>query len=278
MVMVASPEDPGEDRSILPFKFPETGQEIRVVQVDGNPWLLAADVCAVLGYSNASDAVRSHVDQEDLTRATLAIREGSRTVKRERPLLNESGLYSLILRSNVPGARAFKRWVTSEVLPAIRKTGRFEAAPAPEPPREIAAAAGVLPYRDQAELLVILRPVLPEPYAVATGKVIMARAMGEAPVLDPSETPLYAATFLAEQGHKAKTVAKFQSGFGARVSNRYFKVHGRRPGKVPGPAGSRIDKVVAYTEDDRPLLMQVYAEMADVINMFETGGQTAIGA
>ncbi|ONK09565.1 hypothetical protein STBA_02650 [Streptomyces sp. MP131-18] len=62
------------------------------------------------------------------------------------------------------------------------------------------------------------------------------------------------------------------------MSNRYFKVHGRRPEKIPGPAGSRIDKVAVYTEDDRPLLEQVYAELVDVISSFEDGGQTAISA
>lgn len=111
---------------LAPFTFPDTGHEIRVVTIDDEPWWIATDICAALGYSNPSDAVATHVDAEDLTRATLALSEGSRIVNRERPLVNESGLYSLILRSNIPQARAFKRWVTHEVLPAIRKTGRYE--------------------------------------------------------------------------------------------------------------------------------------------------------
>lgn len=156
-------------------------------------------------------------------------------------------------------------------------TGRAQK---PEPRKEITAAAGPLPYKEQAEVVVIFAKagVLPESYATATAKVIVARAMGERPELEPSETPLYAATFLAEKGHKPKTVLKFQSGFGSRVSNRYFKVHGRRPEKIPGPAGSRIDKVAVYTEDDRPILEQVYGEIADLISAFETGGQIALSA
>jgi hypothetical protein len=162
---------------------------------------------------------------------------------------------------------------------AVRtRQAELGATPAPSRPKEITAAAGPVPYREQAEILSILRPVLPESYAVATGKVIMARAMGERPALDSAETPLYAATFLAEKGHKPKTVAKFQSGFGSRVSNRYFKVHGRRPEKIPGPAGSRIDKVAVYTEDDRPLLEQVYAEISDLIAAFEHGDQIPLSA
>jgi hypothetical protein len=160
---------------------------------------------------------------------------------------------------------------------AIKTREAEVGAPAPTP-KEITAAAGPLPYREQAEILAILRPVLPEPYATATGKVILARAMGERPELEPGETPLYAATFLAEKGHKAKTVTKFQSGFGSRVSNAYFKRHGRRPEKIAGPAGSRIDKVAVYTEIDRPLLDEVYAGMADLIAAFEHGDQIAISA
>lgn len=171
-------------------------------------------------------------------------------------------------RAQVELADALYQYVTDETRKVV---------PAPQP-REITAAAGPVPYREQAEILSILRPVLPEAYATATGKVIMARVMGERPELESSETPLYASTFLAEKGHKPKTVAKFQSGFGSRVSNRYFKVHGRRPGKIPGPAGSRIDQVACYTEDDRPILEQVYREIADLIDDFEGGGQMRMSA
>jgi hypothetical protein len=164
-------------------------------------------------------------------------------------------------------AEALYRYVTGRT----QQTGQ---------PKEITAAAGPLPYKEQAEVVVIFAKagVLPESYATATAKIIVARAMGERPELEASETPLYAATFLAEKGHKPKTVAKFQSGFGSRISNRYFKVHGRRPEKIPGPAGSRIDKVAVYTEDDRPILEQVYAEIADLIAAFEHGGQIPLSA
>jgi prophage antirepressor-like protein len=230
-----------------------------------------------------------HADARDLTRNIPEDEKGSELVptpggEQQVWVLKEPGFYRAIgqrqaARIKDPEIRAqverFQSWVYGDVLPSLRKTGRYETVPQP---KEITAAAGPVPYREQAEILSILRPVLPESYAAATGKVILARAMGERPVLESSETPLYAATFLAEKGHKAKTVAKFQSGFGSRVSNRYFKVHGRRPEKIPGPAGSRIDKVAVYSEDDRSLLEQVYAEIADLINAFETGGQTALTA
>jgi hypothetical protein len=253
--------------------FTFEGAEIRTTIINGEPWWIANDVCLALGISNVGNAL-ARLDEDE--KSSIRLTDGTRG-NPNRSIVNEPGLYSLLIRSDKPEAKTFKRWITHEVLPAIRKTGRFEGTPAAAP-GEITAAGGPLPYKDQAEILAILRPALPEPYATATAKVILARAMGERPELDSSETPLYAATFLAEKGHKAKTVAKFQSGFGARVSNAFFKRHGRRPEKIAGPAGSRIDKVAVYTEDDRPLLEEVYAGMADLIAAFEHGDQVALSA
>ncbi|MEE4419563.1 Bro-N domain-containing protein [Streptomyces bugieae] len=254
------------------FTFPETAQQVRSVTIDAEPWWVAADICAVLELSNPRQAV-SHLDEDEVRQVPVTTADGSgRTLPTN--VISEPGLYSLVLRSRKPQAKAFKRWVTHEVIPQIRKQGKYDPAAA----KELTAAAGPLPYRDQAEILAILRPVLPEHYATATGKVILARAMGERPELESGETPLYASTFLAEKGHKPATVAKFQSGFGSRVSNRYLKVHGRRPEKIPGPAGSRIDKVVVYSEEDRPLLEEVYAEVAEAILEFEGGGQLPLDA
>lgn len=274
MTMVASSMPKGEGPGLKVFAF--EGTEVRTVIVDGEPWFVGTDVASVLGYANGRDALATLPSR---MRNTVAISDGKRG-NPNRVIITEPGVYRLVMRSNLPAAERFQDWLAEQVLPAIRKTGRFDAAPVtPAPaPLEITAAAGPLPYRDQAEILAILRPALPEPYATATAKVILARAMGERPELEPNETPLYAATFLAEKGHKAKTVAKFQSGFGARVSNAHFKRHGRRPEKIAGPAGSRIDKVAMYTDVDRPLLEEVYAGMVDLIAAFEHGGQIALSA
>ncbi|MFF7411619.1 BRO family protein [Streptomyces lydicus] len=191
--------------------------------------------------------------------------------------LTRAAAYLLALNGdpNKPEVAAAQAYFVIRTREAETQAASTEAA---TPRAELTSAAGPLPYRDQAEILAILRPVLPEHYATATGKVILARAMGERPELESGETPLYASTFLAEKGHKPATVAKFQSGFGSRVSNRYLKMHGRRPEKIPGPAGSRIDKVVVYSEDDRPLLEEVYAEVAEAIMVFEGDGQLPLDA
>lgn len=95
--------------------------EIRTVEKDGEPWFVGKDVAAVLGYSNTRDAIARHVDEED--KASVGIHDGSQM--REVVAVNESGLYSLILSSKLPNAKKFKRWVTSEVLPSIRKHGAY---------------------------------------------------------------------------------------------------------------------------------------------------------
>lgn len=139
------------------------------------------------------------------------------------------------------------------------------------PAHRAAAVVGVVPPKEQAEILSILRPMLPESYATAKSKLILARSMGEVPELDPAEMPLYASDYLAGKGHSRKAVRKFEVSFGIRLSNRYLQVHGHRPEKVPGPADSRITKIAYYTEADRSLMDEVYGQIADLIAAFEDG-------
>ena len=106
------------------FENPEFGK-IRTVAIDGEPWLVGKDVARVLGYGDTDQALRKHVDDEDkLTRRF----DGEPRAKGGNPnmvIINESGLYALVLSSKLPKAKQFKRWVTSEVLPSIRKTGGY---------------------------------------------------------------------------------------------------------------------------------------------------------
>lgn len=95
--------------------------EIRTVEKDGEPWFVGKDVAAVLGYTDTVNAIKRHVDSEDKAGCQIATQFGIK----ETTILNESGLYSLILSSKLPNAKKFKRWVTSEVLPSIRKHGAY---------------------------------------------------------------------------------------------------------------------------------------------------------
>lgn len=103
------------------FENEEFGQ-VRTINIDGEPWFVGKDVAKILGYKDTSDAMRRHVDDED--KLTRCFTDSGQ--KRELYIINESGLYSVILSSKLPSAKRFKRWVTSEVLPAIHKTGSYE--------------------------------------------------------------------------------------------------------------------------------------------------------
>lgn len=94
---------------------------VRTTVIDGEPFFVGKDVAEILGYRDTSDALKRHVDEED--KLTRCFTDSGQN--REMYIINESGLYSLILRSQLPKARKFKRWVTSEVLPAIRRHGMY---------------------------------------------------------------------------------------------------------------------------------------------------------
>ena len=117
-------KDKDESKELQIFNNPEFG-EVRTTVIDGEPWLIGKDVAAALGYSNASKAVMMHVDSEDKRKEMLEADSQNGNVVTATMLINESGLYSLVLSSKLPTAKKFKRWVTSEVLPAIRKTGSY---------------------------------------------------------------------------------------------------------------------------------------------------------
>lgn len=112
------------------FSNPEFGQ-VRTVEINGTPWLVGKDVAVALGYKNPGKAIIAHVDEEDKRLVVLPqetdSQNGNVSPASKTALINESGLYSLILSSKMPKAKAFKHWVTSEVLPAIHKTGAYES-------------------------------------------------------------------------------------------------------------------------------------------------------
>ncbi len=105
----------------LSFSF--ENMAVRTLGTPEHPLFVALDVCSALGYAKARNAVAQHVDPEDLIKSDIDTNGGRQTIN----CVNESGLYALIFGSKLESAKRFKRWVTSEVLPAIRKTGRYEA-------------------------------------------------------------------------------------------------------------------------------------------------------
>ena len=102
------------------FENPEFGH-IRGLKIEGEPWFVGKDIATALGYSDTAQAIRKHIDDEDKGVVESTTPGGKQNIT----IINESGLYSLMLKSKLPAAKKFKRWVTSEVLPSIRKTGAY---------------------------------------------------------------------------------------------------------------------------------------------------------
>ena len=155
---------------IMIFESPEFGRIRTVNDEKGGPWFIGKDVATLLGYSNTRDALRKHVDEEDKT--TVAIHDTGSNYQSMTVIVNESGLYSLILQSKLPRAREFKRWVTSEVLPQIRKTGGYIPLDNEDDEKTILAKALKILNRtlqQKDELIEAQRPKVDFADAVTTG-------------------------------------------------------------------------------------------------------------
>lgn len=113
------------------FTFNASNQQVRTVMIENEPYFVVKDVCAILDISNHIDAL-SRLDEDEKGRSVIPTQFGAK----ETNLVNESGLYHLIFQSRKPEAKAFRKWVTAEVLPALRRTGRYEVK---KQPRELTA-------------------------------------------------------------------------------------------------------------------------------------------
>ncbi len=111
--------------TFVPSVFQFDSQEVRIfVDDQGEPWFCATDVCAVLGYQNAPDAIAKHCRQKGIAKRDTLTKKGQQFLT----FINEGNLYRLIIKSRLPAAERFEEWVFDEVLPAIRKTGKYEAS------------------------------------------------------------------------------------------------------------------------------------------------------
>lgn len=132
------------------FENPAFGQ-VRTVEREGEPWFVGKDVAQTLGYSNTKDALARHVDDEDKRQEDGVVILDPMGREQHPTIINESGLYSLVLSSKLPTAKAFKRWITSEVIPSIRKNGGYIAGQAELSPEELMARALMVAQKTLAE-------------------------------------------------------------------------------------------------------------------------------
>ena len=131
---------------IIPFDFEE--QAVRVVMRDGAPWFVAADVCRVLEHSNSRMAVQ-RLDDDEKGVINVYTLGG----EQQMAIISESGLYALVLTSRKKAARRFRKWVTAEVLPAIRRTGHYEIDQAPAAPARVPQFGDDLTARDKLSMI-----------------------------------------------------------------------------------------------------------------------------
>ena len=110
------------------FSNPEFGQ-VRTVEIEGEPWLVGKDVAEALGYTNPRKALADHVDEEDKRQGDGVTIRDPMGREQNPTVINRSGLYSLVLSSKLPGAKRFRRWVTSEILPTLRRQGTYTMQP-----------------------------------------------------------------------------------------------------------------------------------------------------
>lgn len=135
-----TPITPSSASQCETFNHPEFGN-LRCIEIDGEPWFVGKDVAMALGYAKTENAIARHVDKEDKT--LTPFQGGCSTGIQKMTIINESGLYSLILSSKLESAKRFKRWVTSEVLPCIRKHGGYIVGQE-NMPKEVLLAHAVL--------------------------------------------------------------------------------------------------------------------------------------
>ncbi|MER5350653.1 BRO family protein [Kitasatospora sp. NPDC002551] len=163
--------------SIIPYTFPETATAVRVVTIDGEPWFVAADVTTVLGYANGRDALSRLPER---MKGSVVISDGT-PGNPNRAVVSESGVYRLVMRSNLPAAERFQDWISEEVLPSIRRSGSYSVAPVapmlpdmatPEGRRAVAAA--LLAAADR-EIELNTRVAELEPKALAHDTYLAAR-------------------------------------------------------------------------------------------------------
>ncbi len=128
-------------QALQAYCFPITGDAVRIVMAENEPWFVARDVCHILEIANSRDALRG-LDPDEIGVGITDTNKGQRSAS----TVSESGLYALIMRSRKPAAKKFRRWITGEVIPAIRRTGRYDVAPALDHPNRILhrAMAGLL--------------------------------------------------------------------------------------------------------------------------------------
>lgn len=198
--------------------------KVRIIEMNGEPWFVGKDVATILGYTNPPKAIRDHVDEEDKTVNDSFTVNGTAPV-----LINESGLYSLILSSKLPSAKEFKRWVTAEVIPSIRKTGKYSARKEPNESTQARLINAKVRFARELQRLANIETLSP------TYKQILIAQAAEALTGVPMELP--------------KSTGKMYS---AGEVGKMVGVSANKIGKLANAHGMKTDEFGAWYHDKSP--------------------------
>lgn len=235
--------------SLTPFTYED--QQVRVIQLDSEPWFVLTDLAKVLEIA-APARLAARLDEGVRQTHTLQTAGGPQ----QMTIVSEPGMYEVVIRSDKPEAAAFRRWITSEVLPSIRKTGRYAVNPAIDEHR---TNATIFQARARIELLQAARGLIHPDHLEAHARCVLAIGLGEHAELPTDTRPLYTQDYLREKGVTGSRIRSIAGMFGKRVKAAYTEEHGAPPAKYPLQLGNgQVRDVLAYTEQDRPLLDAVY--------------------
>ena len=231
--------------ALTPFHYGD--EQVRTYEEDGQVWFIATDIARILGHRDATDATRGLDADEKGTKIV-------RTLRGEQKLtsVSEAGLYTILVRARVEAAKPFRRWITHEVLPSIRRTGSYSlpgvtSISNTEDPA-LVRAAGL------ADIIGRFQGIIDDDYLDTKARIVLARAMGDTPEIEASARPLYIQDYLREKGATRDEVKRCSSSFGEYVREDYVAERGVEPGKRfdETPSG-QVREVYAYTEADRPI-------------------------
>lgn len=236
--------------TLTPFHYGD--ERVRAYEDEkGTAWFIATDVARILGYHNAADVIRG-VDEDEKGMEIVHTLGGNQTLS----TISEAGLVTVLMRARVEAAKPFRRWITHEVLPSIRKTGSYsmpETAPA--------TTTGPYSVETQARVLDILKNVIAKDYLEAKARIVAARAMGDTPEIEAKARPLYIQDYLREKGATADEVNRCSSSFGRYVRTAYVAERGVEPGKrLDETPSGQVREVYAYTQADRKIFDRAWSE------------------
>lgn len=240
------------DTALTPFHYGD--ERLRAYEdEEGTAWFIATDVARILGHRDAANALRG-VDEDERGTTIVSTPGGEQTLS----TVSEAGLVTVLMRARVEAAKPFRRWITHEVLPSIRKTGSYSLpGVTPTPNTEdpaLVRAKGLM------ELVALAKDVISPDYLEAKARIVLARAMGDTPEIEASARPLYVQDYMREQGVSSDNIKSYAPTFGKYVKKAYKAERGVEPGKRfdETPSG-QVREVCVYTEADRPIFDRAWS-------------------